>query len=946
MLREDHPGRKMLVGYVVPRTGAGTLDPIEVRAHAALLLPDHMVPAVVVVVDDLPRSSSGKLDRLALPAPDLTALSTGVAPRTGREAVLARLFAEVLGLPAVGVEDGLFDLGGDSITAIQLVSRARDAGLALTAREVFAERTVAGLAAVARELDAAAPGGAAGARSDGPLVALGPDDEAGLVAAVGDVVEVLPLSPLQEGLYFHAALHAGDPGGGADAYMVQHAVDLAGPLDARDAPGGRRRAARPPPQPAGRVPPVRQRRAGAGRRPAGGGALARGRPRAGWTPTSRRGAPRCCGPTSATAASASTRRRWCGSRCCGSDGGHHRLILTCHHILADGWSARCCSATSWRCSAGGEAAAALPPATPYREHLRWLAGRDREAALAAWRAALAGLDEPTRLSIDAPPARDIAVDARVGAADRSDVEIGPDATASLVALARRRGVTLNTLVQAAWGLVVGMLAGRDDVVFGTTVSGRSPEVPGVESMVGLFINTVPTRVSWRADEPVAAVLDRLQAWQVELLDHHHVGLAGVQRAVGLGELFDSLVVFENTPLDAGALRRGGRRAAPRRRRRRRRHALPALPDRRAPPAGRGSRRRAAAPAARPHRSAAGGPRQPTAARVARTRPRRPGRDAGRPEGPVRALDLVGDDERATVVEAWNATAHPVPDVTLVDRLEAQAARTPDAVALVCGDERLTYAELAARSGAVAGWLAGRGVGPESVVAVRLPRSLDLVVALVAVLRSGAAYLPLDPDLPADRLVFMAADAGAAVVLDETLGDLSRLGDGAGRSGPTAGGGGDPARPAGATRRPVPDNAAYVIYTSGSTGRAEGHGRVAPRHRQPAGVDAGHLPHRPRRPGAPEDAGRLRRVGVGAVLAAVRGRHAGARRSRRPPRPRLPGRAGARRAHHDHALRPVDARRVPAPRRRHRGSLVGDDPAPRDEQRRGAARRRGRPLDRR
>ena len=172
VLREDHPGRRQLVGYVVAREGAGPLDLDDVRAHAELVLPEHMVPAALVVLDDLPRSTSGKLDRRALPAPDLRALSTGVAPRTAREATLAGLLAEVLGLPAVGVEDDVFRLGGDSISAIQLVTRARDAGLELSARDVFAERTVARLAAVARDLAARAEAPGAGIGPVAPTPAL------------------------------------------------------------------------------------------------------------------------------------------------------------------------------------------------------------------------------------------------------------------------------------------------------------------------------------------------------------------------------------------------------------------------------------------------------------------------------------------------------------------------------------------------------------------------------------------------------------------------------------------------------------------------------------------------------------------------------------------------------------------------------------------------------
>ena len=826
-LREDRPGAKMLVGYVVPAGEPAPDLADQVRAHAALLLPDHMVPAAVVVLDHLPRSPSCKLDRKALPAPDLGALSTGVAPRTGREAVLARLAADVLGLPAVGVEDDLFVLGGDSITAIQLVSRARAEGLVLTARDVFAERTVAGLARVARPEEGAAGAAASGpaADSDAPLVDLEPSEREELAAAAGGPVEVWPLSPLQEGLFFHH-LQATLDGAASDDYVQQQAVDLTGPVD----PSALRAATAALLE---RHPNLRARfvtaRSGAPLQVVGPPVAPP------WREADLCGLDEAARERRAAALQADERAqpfpldtapliRFALLRL-GAD--RHRLIVTCHHILADGWSAPILLGDLLALHAAGGGADALPPASPYRDHLRWLATRDRDAALAAWGEALAGLEGPTRL---AAGARALGPDGPDGSgADRSDhgagpadldraeVELPAAATAALVDLTRARGVTLSTVVQAAWGLVVGMVTGRDDVVIGATVAGRTPEVPGVESMVGLFINTLPARVRWAPDEPVGAVLDRLQAWHVDLLDHHHVGLAAVQRRAGLGELFDSLVVFENYPFDAdrvGAVAGGlgvaladGHDVT---------HypvTLVAVPgerlrlrvDRRAPLAG-----------------GLGADRLLGWLRRALTAV------AADPDAPVAALDLLDPAERARVVVRATDTAHPVPAGTLLDRLEDRAVAMPGATALIAGGERLTYAELHARAEAVARWLADRGVGPESVVGVRLPRSVPLVVALVGVLKAGAAYLPLDPDLPAARLDDMAADAGAAVVIDEGS-DPWRLAAGAGGAagpglepGAGPGSGPGPSSAGGAPRRrPGPDNAAYVIYTSGSTGKPKG-----------------------------------------------------------------------------------------------------------------------------
>lgn len=215
----------------------------------------------------------------------------------------------------------------------------------------------------------------------------------------------------------------------------------------------------------------------------------------------------------------------------------HRLVLSHQHLLLDGWSLPLLTAELWARYEGRTPAA---PA-PYREHLRLLAAQDPAASAAAWAEALGSLAEPTRL---AP------VDADRAAAVPHTHTVALDAvrTAELETFARRRGVTLNTLVQAAWGVLLGRLTGRQDVVFGATVAGRSPELAGAESMIGLFINTVPVRVRVRPQESTAGLLARLQDEQSRLIAHQHLGLADIQRAAGLGELFDTLVVFESYPV--------------------------------------------------------------------------------------------------------------------------------------------------------------------------------------------------------------------------------------------------------------------------------------------------------------------------------------------------------------------------------------------------------------
>ena len=211
----------------------------------------------------------------------------------------------------------------------------------------------------------------------------------------------------------------------------------------------------------------------------------------------------------------------------------HRLLLTSHHILMDGWSTPVLIRELLALYANRGDGSSLPPVTRYRDYLRWIAAQDRSAALAAWREALAGLEEPTRLAADAAGRAPLAP-------ERVALPLSPTLTSALNQQARSRGLTLNTYVQAAWAILLGRLTGRDDVVFGITVAGRPPELPGIESMVGLFINTLPLRVRLAPDQKLGALLAQLQDRQSALMAHQHVGLAEVQGLAGLGELFDTL----------------------------------------------------------------------------------------------------------------------------------------------------------------------------------------------------------------------------------------------------------------------------------------------------------------------------------------------------------------------------------------------------------------------
>ncbi|MFE6699279.1 amino acid adenylation domain-containing protein [Streptomyces sp. NPDC057718] len=476
----------------------------------------------------------------------------------------------------------------------------------------------------------------------------------------------------------------------------------------------------------------------------------------------------------------------------------HRLVITNHHMVLDGWSQPLLVQELFALYAADGPVPGRP--MPPRVYLDWLASQDRQAAAAAWSAGLQDFDTPTLVAPGAPDS--VSVRPR-----KVVIELDEKTTAAVTTAARSRSLTLGTAVQGAWALALARTLGRDDIVFGGVVSGRQADLPGVESMVGVFVNTVPVRVKLPAHEPYAVALARLQAEQSDLVPHQHMGLAEIQRAAHSAELFDTLAVVENYPFDPASMAElapgvrmedaGGDEGV---------HyplALTAMP---------GERLRLEL-GYRPDALD-----EPYVREVADRLRRAFEAFASDADIPLGRLDLLAPGQ----VQTWTATGetHAVPDTTLTALLAAQAEQTPEAEAVVFEDTTLTYAQLAARSQALAARLAAHGAGPGKVVAVALPRSADLVIALNAVLASGAAYLPLDPGYPDDRLAFMLTDASPVALITDTTLSAGLFKD---TGIPVI----DPHEPDSPDHEtallgaPSPVDAAYVIYTSGSTGRPKG-----------------------------------------------------------------------------------------------------------------------------
>ncbi|MFJ9890725.1 amino acid adenylation domain-containing protein [Streptomyces sp. NPDC091287] len=490
----------------------------------------------------------------------------------------------------------------------------------------------------------------------------------------------------------------------------------------------------------------------------------------------------------------------------------NRLMFNSHHILLDGWStAQLLHELFTIYQARGDTSG-LPAVTPYRDYLGWLAAQSRPAATEAWRAVLGDVEEPTLI---APGDQG----AKITPAELT-IAFSAELTARVQETARRNDLTLSSVFQGCWALLLAQLTGRSDVVFGSTVSGRPAELPGMETMVGLFINTVPVRLEVRPEQSLLDTMTALQRQVRGMAPHHHLSLPDIHRAAGLPTLFDTLTVTENYPMGGDDLKE-----------------LPGnltLKGATGTDANHYPLSIAALPAGEALRLHFGY-RQELFSRadieaLADRFRRLLATFAHDPRRPVGRLSLLTRNEETRLIGfGLPAQAHPAGD-TVPALFAEQVRRAPEAPALAFGTTTLSYAELDRRSNQLARLLIERGAGPERIVALALPRSIEQVVSMLAVLKAGAAYLPVDTSYPADRIAYLLTDSAPALVLatQETAAlvpalctaPLLVLDDAATvrESEACAGTGIEPdERLAPLT----PQGAAYVIYTSGSTGRPKG-----------------------------------------------------------------------------------------------------------------------------
>ncbi|MFF2775409.1 amino acid adenylation domain-containing protein [Streptomyces sp. NPDC058052] len=803
VVREDRPGDKRLVAYAVLH-GTGAATPDELRAHVAGLLPEHLVPSAAVVLDALPLTPNGKLDRQALPAPEPAPAAGGRAPRTPREEVLCGLFAAVLGAPHIGVDDDFFHLGGHSLLAARLIGRIRTAlGVEAGIRDLFQAPTVA---ALARRLD-----GAGRARP-----ALRPAERP----------EDLPLSYAQQRLWFLDTAR-GDTGG--TAYNLTFAARLSGTVD----PDVLRAALT---DLAGRHEPLRTRF------PAVDGLPRQSVVPAGDARPALAVADRPHTPEeldAAVRAAASHRFDLAGelplrAHLLAAGTGDHVLLLVMHHIAADGWSMNPLLrdlATAYAARATGAAPAWTPLPVQYADYTLWqrdLLGdaTDPDSLLARqldhWRGALAELPDELPLPTDRPRPGDTRGDGAV-----LPVRFGPGLHQGLRDLARESHATLFMVVQAGLAALLTRLGAGTDIPLGTAVAGRTDEA--LDDLVGFFVNTLVLRTDTSGDPTFRELVARVRETDLAAYAHQDVPFERLVeevnpvRSLARHPLFQVLLVLQNT--GESDVRLGDATARPE-------------------PVTNTSAKFDLSLALTETQDAAGAPAgldgglefatdlfDPGTARTLLTRLERLLRAAvADPDRPLGDLDLLSEDERRTTLTTWNDTAVPYPhDRCLHELFAEQAARTPHATALIAGDERIAYGELDARANRLAHHLIALGVTRGDVVGVLVARGPDLVTGILAALKCGAAYVPLDPDHPADRLRALAAEAGVrtaithdrlSALLPEDL-TLVRVDTPADRALVD----GRPATAPGV--RVLADDLACVLFTSGSTGRPKG---VASPHR--------------------------------------------------------------------------------------------------------------------
>lgn len=812
--REDVPGEKRLVAYVTAREVNESPTAEELRSHLKARLPEYMLPSAFVVLEHLPLTSNGKLDRRALPAPerDACVIRRYEAPQGELEEILAGVWQALLRVERVGRHDNFFELGGHSLLIMHMIERLRRVGLAIELRRIFDSPTLADLARelapdTLERLEIPPNGIPAGCTAIRPeMLALVELEQRHIDLIVGtvpggasNIQDVYPLAPLQEGILFHHLLSES-----TDVYVVSTLLHISSRerldalIDALQAVIDHHDVLRTsilweqlpqPVQVVHRQAPLRVIESTLDASLSIEGQLND------WIrPERQRLDLRRAPIIRLQAAAAPNASEW-------------YALLQMHHIIADATSGRAMVADI---VAKLEKKRPLQPSLPYRRHVaQSLAYASANDAAAFFRSKLSDVEEPTA------PFGHIDVHGDGTRIAEACEQLEPELARRLRAQARRLGVSAATLLHAAWAVVAARTSGRGDVVFGTVLLGRLHGIAGSQRALGMFINTLPLRVVLSCVS-VEALVEQTQRELVELLSHEQASLALAQRCssiAGSSPLFTTLFNYRHgtgAELAGWQDTRGIRQL--------RRHngtnypitvsvddsgetfAITAQTDERLEP----SR------VLRYLRAAIGS--LTSALEKA-------------PDTPSLSLAVLPEDERSHLLATFNSTEAPVPARKLIHELfEEQVKRTPSVIAVVHGQQTLTYRELNRRSNQLAHYLIAKDVGPNRLVGICMERGPEMIVGLLGILKAGGAYMPLDPSYPMERLAYMLQDGAPQVVLLQSslrnvlpptnarIVELDTDRDEL------------DAQPTHEPRVRLPfdsQSLLYVIYTSGSTGRPKG-----------------------------------------------------------------------------------------------------------------------------
>jgi amino acid adenylation domain-containing protein len=815
MARTDVPGEQRLVAYLVGAPGV-TPDPQALRQALAQTLPDHMVPAAYVVLDALPLMPNGKVDRRALPAPDDEAFAQRAyeAPQGEVETVLAQVWSELLRVEKVGRNDNFFELGGHSLLAVQLMERLRREGLHADIRALFAKPTLAVLAQTIEEAERVgwrgvtvpANGIPAGCEAITPqmlpLVKLDALQIARIVAAVpggaANVQDIYPLAPLQDGILFHHLLQTRgdayllstmlsfDTRAGLDDFMqaLQHVVDrhdvLRTAMHWEDLPE--------PVQVVWRKAHLDLQTLDVAEGEAAERLAELADPRDARMDV--RQAPLMRG----IAAFDTRSQRWL-------------LLLLQHHLAMDHVAVELIFEEIGMIRTGR--AQQLPEPVPFRNFVaQTRLGVSAQEHEAFFRQMLGDVDEPTA------PFGMLEVHGDGENVHEAELKLPRALSQRLRHQARALGVSTASLFHWAWAQVLAKASGREDVVFGTVLFGRLQGGEGADRAVGLFMNSLPMRVHL-GELNVQDGIRATHATLSGLVRHEHAPLALAQRCSALSAnrpLFSALLNYRHTTPAGDTTPDWAHGVELMSVRERTNYSFTLSVD------DLGEDFELRAQIEEPVEP------QRVCAFMHNTLDRLAEALEHAPQTPSWQIEMLDATEQTRLCVDWNATERAYPQGCVHTQFEAQAARTPDAVALHYEDQRLSYAQLDAKASRLARYLLDAGVTSGARVGLYLSRSPELLIAVLAVLKAGAAYVPLEPKLPKDRLGYMVQDAGIGWALLEAAAmeelplqgvDVILMDDAAREDDWLE----DYAQ--GELPSVALSDVAYVIYTSGSTGHPKG-----------------------------------------------------------------------------------------------------------------------------